>query len=58
MSDYGHPHNLGGHNALLKVIYDLWARNRFFSHYQLCVDLQGYTLIMGWKPTLGLKTGI
>ena len=29
MSNYGHSHNLGGHNALLEVAYDLWARNRF-----------------------------
>ena len=28
MLDYGHPHNLGGHNALLEAIYDLWAQNR------------------------------
>ena len=29
MSDYGHPHNLGGHNVLLEATYDLGARNRF-----------------------------
>ena len=28
MLDYGHSHNLGGHNALLKVANDLWVRNR------------------------------
>ena len=39
MSDYGYPHNFGGHNTLLKAIYDLWAQNRFGAHYQLYVDL-------------------
>ena len=29
MSNYGHPHNLGGHNVLLEAVYDLWVRNRF-----------------------------
>ena len=29
MSDYGHPHNLGGRNALLEVTYDLCAQHRF-----------------------------
>ena len=29
ISDYGHSHNLGGHNALLEAAYDLWAQNRF-----------------------------
>ena len=25
MSNYGHSHNLDGHNALLEVAYDRWA---------------------------------
>ena len=29
MSDYGYPHNLDGHNALLNASYDLWTRNKF-----------------------------
>ena len=29
MLDYGHPHNLGGHNVLLEATYDLWAQNGF-----------------------------
>ena len=29
MLDYGHSHNLDGHNALLKIANDLWVRNRF-----------------------------
>ena len=29
MSNYGHPHNLGDHNALLEAAYDIWAQNRF-----------------------------
>ena len=31
MLGYSHPHNLGGHNALLEVAYDLWARNGLLS---------------------------
>ena len=29
MSDYRHPRNLGGHNVLLEVAYDMWDQNKF-----------------------------
>ena len=44
MSGYWHPHNMGGHNALLEAAYDSWAQNGLLSLFPtLCRPIGSYT---------------
>ena len=44
MSGFFHPHNLGGHNSLLEVAYDPWARNGLLSPLStLCGPIGSHT---------------